>query len=108
MNTSTQNLRDLVSVKDYLGSICSWGYAPLCDSLVADHIHGILEVDPSHVFDLTVTRTILAAFHFNLRVLVQGHGTGKTSHIQQASAHLNYPCPGINLDEHISKLHDND
>jgi MoxR-like ATPase len=52
-----------------------------------------------------VTLAILAGFSRNRRVLVQGlHGTGKSTHIEQVAARLNWPCVRVNLDGHISRL----
>lgn len=63
------------------------------------------EVDSSYQFDPTTTQAILAGFMFNKRVLVHGyHGTGKSTHIEQVAARLNWPCLRINLDGHISRL----
>lgn len=62
------------------------------------------ELDSSYVFDKTTTLAILAGFTHNRRVLVQGyHGTGKSTHIEQVAARLNWPCIRINLDSHISR-----
>ena len=37
--------------------------------------------------------------------MVQGfHGTGKSTHIEQIAARLNWPCVRINLDSHISRI----
>ena len=63
------------------------------------------EMDPSYVFDAQTTKALLAGFKFNRRVLVQGyHGTGKSTHIEQVAARLNWPCIRINLDSHVSRL----
>ena len=63
------------------------------------------DIDPDYIFDETTTLSILAGFKFNKKVLVQGlHGTGKSSHIEQISARLNWPCLRINLDGHISRF----
>lgn len=63
------------------------------------------ELDPSYRFDSDTTLAILAGFMHNRRVLVQGyHGTGKSSHIEQIAARLNWPCVRINLDSHISRI----
>jgi cobaltochelatase CobS len=63
------------------------------------------DIDPSYVFDPDTTLAILAGFAFNRRVMVQGyHGTGKSTHIEQVAARLNWPCIRINLDAHISRL----
>ena len=62
-------------------------------------------LDPGYFFDPATTMAILSGFSANLRVLVQGpHGTGKTSHIEQVAARLNWPCVRINLDSHISRI----
>lgn len=61
--------------------------------------------DESYCFDPATTRAILSGFQFNRRVLIQGfHGTGKSTHIEQVAARLNYPCVRINLDSHISRV----
>tara|TARA_B100000965_G_C19576776_1_gene751675 strand:+ start:557 stop:1546 length:990 start_codon:yes stop_codon:yes gene_type:complete len=63
------------------------------------------ELDNSYKFDPSTTLAILAGFANNKRVLVQGfHGTGKSTHIEQVAARLNWPCIRINLDSHISRI----
>ena len=63
------------------------------------------EIDPAYKFDRETTLAILAGFAFNRRVLVQGyHGTGKSTHIEQVAARLNWPCIRVNLDSHISRI----
>jgi len=63
------------------------------------------DLDPSYVFDPDTTLAILAGFAFNRRVMIQGyHGTGKSTHIEQVAARLNWPCVRINLDSHISRI----
>ena len=63
------------------------------------------EVDPAYRFDRETTLAILAGFAFNRRVMVQGyHGTGKSTHIEQVAARLNWPCIRINLDSHVSRI----
>ena len=63
------------------------------------------EADPSYRFDRDTTLAILAGFAHNRRVMVQGyHGTGKSTHIEQVAARLNWPCVRINLDSHISRI----
>ncbi|MCY4149784.1 MAG: AAA family ATPase [Gammaproteobacteria bacterium] len=63
------------------------------------------EVDPAYRFNRDVTLALLAGFSNNRRVMVQGfHGTGKSSHIEQIAARLNWPCIRVNLDGHISRL----
>lgn len=63
------------------------------------------DIDENYVFDKDTTRAILAGFVHNRRVLIQGyHGTGKSSHIEQVCARLQWPCIRINLDSHISRI----
>src|SRR6267143_1706958 len=63
------------------------------------------DLDPDYVFDRETTLSILAGFAHNRRVLVQGyHGTGKSTHIEQVAARLNWPCVRVNLDSHISRI----
>src|SRR5881398_695626 len=63
------------------------------------------DLDPTYVFDPDTTMAICAGFAFNRRVMVQGyHGTGKSTHIEQVAARLNWPCLRINLDSHISRI----
>ncbi|MFN9541786.1 MAG: cobaltochelatase subunit CobS [Alphaproteobacteria bacterium] len=63
------------------------------------------EADPSYRFDRDTTIAILAGFAHNRRVMVQGyHGTGKSTHIEQVAARLNWACIRINLDSHISRI----
>lgn len=63
------------------------------------------EIDPNYCFNHDVTLALLAGFSKNRRVLVQGyHGTGKSTHIEQVAARLNWPCVRVNLDGHISRL----
>ncbi|WP_341704176.1 cobaltochelatase subunit CobS [Ferrovibrio sp.] len=63
------------------------------------------DLDPAYRFDRETTLAILAGFAYNRRVMVQGyHGTGKSTHIEQVAARLNWPCVRINLDSHISRI----
>ena len=63
------------------------------------------EVDNTYRFDKETTLAILAGFAFNRRVMIQGyHGTGKSTHIEQVAARLNWPCIRVNLDSHISRI----
>src|SRR5438874_2714620 len=63
------------------------------------------DLDPAYVFDCETTLAILAGFTNNRRVLIQGyHGTGKSTHIEQVAARLNWPCVRVNLDSHISRI----
>jgi cobaltochelatase CobS len=63
------------------------------------------EIDPDYIFDRATTLAILAGFAHNRRVMVSGyHGTGKSTHIEQVAARLNWPCVRINLDSHVSRI----
>jgi len=63
------------------------------------------EIDKDYKFDRDTTLAILSGFAFNKRVLIQGyHGTGKSTHIEQVAARLNWPCIRVNLDSHISRI----
>jgi cobaltochelatase CobS len=63
------------------------------------------ELDPTYRFDKETTMAIVAGFAFNRRVMIQGyHGTGKSTHIEQVAARLNWPCIRVNLDSHISRI----
>ena len=63
------------------------------------------EIDKTYKFDRDTTLAIISGFAFNKRVLVQGyHGTGKSTHIEQIAARLNWPCIRVNLDSHVSRI----
>src|SRR5687767_3002487 len=63
------------------------------------------EVDAAYRFDPQTTLAILAGFAHNRRVMVQGyHGTGKSTHVEQVAARLNWPLVRINLDSHVSRI----
>tara|TARA_R110000744_G_scaffold21536_6_gene55627 strand:- start:2148 stop:3146 length:999 start_codon:yes stop_codon:yes gene_type:complete len=63
------------------------------------------EIDTAYQFNPEVTLAILAGFSRDRRVMIQGlHGTGKSTHIEQVAARLNWPCVRVNLDGHISRL----
>ncbi|MEM9466886.1 MAG: AAA family ATPase [Actinomycetota bacterium] len=71
----------------------------------AEPTEHVPEVDPAYRFDPTVTKAILAGFVHDRRVLVQGaHGTGKSTHLEQIAARLNWPMVRVNLDGHITRL----
>jgi cobaltochelatase CobS len=62
-------------------------------------------LDADYLFDRNTTLAILAGFAFNRRVMVQGyHGTGKSTHIEQVAARLNWPMVRVNLDSHVSRI----
>jgi cobaltochelatase CobS len=63
------------------------------------------DFDPDYRFDRDTTLAILAGFAHNRRVMVTGyHGTGKSTHIEQVAARLNWPCVRVNLDSHVSRI----
>ena len=69
---------------------------------VTEHVP---EIDDAYRFDHDTTLAILAGFAHNRRVIIQGyHGTGKSTHIEQVAARLNWPCVRVNLDSHISRI----
>jgi cobaltochelatase CobS len=71
----------------------------------AERDEHVPEVDSAYRFNRDVTLAILAGFMRDRRVMVQGlHGTGKSTHIEQVAARLNWPCVRVNLDGHISRL----
>ena len=71
-------------------------------SLATEHVPLL---DEAYRFDHDTTLAILAGFAYNRRVLIQGyHGTGKSTHIEQVAARLNWPCIRVNLDSHISRI----
>ncbi|MGE5511101.1 MAG: cobaltochelatase subunit CobS [Bacteroidota bacterium] len=71
-------------------------------SKAADHVP---DLDPDYLFNREVTLAILAGFKHNRRVMIQGyHGTGKSTHVEQVAARLNWPCVRINLDSHVSRI----
>jgi cobaltochelatase CobS len=71
-------------------------------SIKEDHVP---DLDPDYLFDRDTTLAILAGFAHNRRVMITGyHGTGKSTHIEQVAARLNWPCVRINLDSHVSRI----
>jgi cobaltochelatase CobS len=89
-----------ISVKDAFGfdtKMTVHGY-----SEGSEHVP---DLDPDYLFNKETTLAILAGFEHNRRVMVTGyHGTGKSTHIEQVAARLNWPCIRINLDSHISRI----
>ncbi len=99
--TSAINLPDMdYQVRDVFGidsDMVVPGYA-----IRTEHVP---DIDLAYRFDKDTTLAILAGFAFNRRVMVQGyHGTGKSTHIEQVAARLNWPCLRVNLDSHISRI----
>jgi len=71
----------------------------------AERSEHVPEVDPAYRFNADVTLALLAGFMRDRRVLLQGlHGTGKSTHVEQVAARLNWPCLRVNLDGHVSRL----
>ena len=71
----------------------------------ADRTERVPEYDATYKFDPDTTLAILAGFAHNRRVMIQGyHGTGKSTHIEQVAARLNWPTVRVNLDSHISRI----
>jgi cobaltochelatase CobS len=67
-----------------------------------DHVP---DIDDAYRFDRNTTLAILAGFAHNRRVMIQGyHGTGKSTHLEQVAARLNWPMVRVNLDSHISRI----
>ena len=63
------------------------------------------DIDKDYIFDKETTLAILSGFLYNKKVIIHGyHGTGKSTHITQIAARLNWPCVRINLDSHISRI----
>ncbi len=88
------------SARDVFGVDCDWQVPAFSDR--DEHVP---EIDEAYQFNPDVTLAILAGFCHQQRVLVQGyHGTGKSTHIEQIAARLNWPCVRVNLDGHISRL----
>ena len=71
----------------------------------AERSEHVPEIDQDYLFNKDTTLAILAGFAHNRRVMITGyHGTGKSTHIEQVAARLNWPCIRINLDSHISRI----
>jgi len=89
-----------ISVQQTFGIDCAM-QAPAF-SLPSEHVP---DIDEAYRFDHDTTLAILAGFAYNRRVIVTGyHGTGKSTHIEQVAARLNWPCIRVNLDSHISRI----
>ena len=89
-----------INAKELFGVECNFEVFSFEEK--TDHVP---DIDPTYRFDPQTTLAILAGFACNRRVLIQGyHGTGKSTHIEQVAARLNWPCIRINLDSHISRI----
>ncbi len=91
---------ELVDTKDLFGFSCNFDVVGFAEA--DEHVPA---VDPAYRFDPDVTLAILAGFANNRRVLLQGaHGTGKSTHIEQVAARLNWPMVRINLDGQLTRM----
>ena len=99
--TSAISMPDIfVSAKDVFGVDIDMQVPAF--SVRTEHVP---EIDATYRFDKDTTLAILAGFAYNRRCMVQGyHGTGKSTHIEQVAARLNWPCIRVNLDSHISRI----
>jgi cobaltochelatase CobS len=89
-----------VSVRDTFGID-----SPMTVPAFSQRTEHVPDVDDAYRFNADVTLALLAGFARDRRVLVQGlHGTGKSSHVEQVAARLNWPCVRVNLDGHVSRL----
>lgn len=103
-NMQSTNMPDrpdvLISVRDVFGIDIDMQVRAFSES--SDYVP---DIDQAYHFNSEVTLAILAGFTHNRRVMLQGlHGTGKSTHIEQIAARLNWPCMRVNLDGHISRL----
>jgi cobaltochelatase CobS len=100
MPDQTAKPTEEIDIHDVFGFECDMkvkGFAEASDRVPA--------IDPTYKFDPDTTMAILAGFAYNRRVMVQGyHGTGKSTHIEQVAARLNWPCVRVNLDSHVSRI----
>jgi len=88
------------NVKETFGIDLDWNVPGFSESTP-----NVPDVDPTYKFDPNTTMAILSGFAHNRRVMIQGfHGTGKSTHIEQVAARLNWPCVRINLDSHVSRV----
>jgi len=89
-----------VKVKDVFGLDIDWEVPAF-----SEKNQNVPEIDETYQFDHDTTLAVLAGFAHNRRVMIQGyHGTGKSTHIEQVAARLNWPCVRVNLDSHVSRV----
>lgn len=89
-----------VNARDVFGIDVDWEIPAF-----SENTPNVPDIDPTYQFDHDTTIAILAGFTHNRRVMIQGyHGTGKSTHIEQVAARLNWPCVRINLDSHVSRV----
>jgi cobaltochelatase CobS len=99
--------RDLLNLPDATAKVADlFGFASnMVVPAYSERESHVPELDPDYLFDPQTTLAILAGFAYNRRVMVSGyHGTGKSTHIEQVAARLNWPCVRINLDSHVSRI----
>ncbi|MGA7675608.1 MAG: cobaltochelatase subunit CobS [Rhizomicrobium sp.] len=106
MNTETQGLDPSLTPDTQIDVKAAFGIeAKMKVPAFAKSNEYVPDLDNAYRFDRDTTLAILAGFAFNRRVMIQGyHGTGKSTHIEQVAARLNWPCVRINLDSHISRI----
>ncbi len=93
-------IKKKINTNDIFGVSCNFDVFAF-----EDRNEHVPEIDDTYCFDPETTVAILAGFSNNRRVLIQGyHGTGKSTHIEQVAARLNWPCVRVNLDSHISRI----
>ncbi len=89
-----------VNVRDVFGLDVDWEVPAF-----SEDTPNVPAIDKTYQFDFDTTMAVLAGFAHNRRVMIQGyHGTGKSTHIEQVAARLNWPCVRINLDSHVSRV----
>ena len=99
MNLQDTQPTELISVREVFGIDSEMRVRAF-----AQRDEHVPDIDEAYRFNPEVTLALLAGFSQNRRVLVQGlHGTGKSTHIEQGAARLNWPCVRVNLDGHISR-----
>ena len=104
MNKIDLDINDMPDTKIKVGEVFGIDSDMVVPAYSAANAH-VPEADPDYIFDRATTLAILAGFAHNRRVMVSGyHGTGKSTHIEQVAARLNWPCIRINLDSHVSRI----
>jgi cobaltochelatase CobS len=104
MNKMDRDLTLLPDTKIHVGKTFGFASEMMVPAYSAADGH-VPALDPDYLFDPQTTLAILAGFAYNRRVMVSGyHGTGKSTHIEQVAARLNWPCVRINLDSHVSRI----
>ena len=102
MHSKKIDLKTMIKIntKDVFGFDCNFNVNGF-----KEKTEYVPKIDIDYKFDPETTKAILAGFSENKRVLISGyHGTGKSTHIEQVAARLNWPCIRINLDSHISRI----